>query len=269
MTEEVKVNTPTEVPAGTQVTTDTVTYSDIEVKAMEMGWRPKEEFDGDEEEFIDAKEFVRRKPLFDKIEQTGRQLKNVTKALESFKQHYTKVREVEYERALKTLKDERKSALRDGDGDRFDELDEQIKNVEKEAEQVRAAHDAPLVKEEVVHPEWQAWRNRNRWYESVGYMRKFADDVGNDMQQRGMSPAEVLKEVEKAVRKEFPQKFTNPNKANAPSVESSGAPSKGSKSLGDFELTDIERKIMNDLVRSKVLTKEEYIADLKKQKGVA
>ena len=35
----------------------------IETRALEMGWRPKEEFDGNEEDFIDAKEFVRRKPL--------------------------------------------------------------------------------------------------------------------------------------------------------------------------------------------------------------
>ena len=42
--------------------------SPIEQKAIQMGWRPKEQFEGDEEEFIDAKEFVRRQPLFDRIE---------------------------------------------------------------------------------------------------------------------------------------------------------------------------------------------------------
>lgn len=39
-----------------------------EAKALEMGWRPKEEWDGPEEDFIDAKEYVRRKSLFEKIE---------------------------------------------------------------------------------------------------------------------------------------------------------------------------------------------------------
>jgi regulator of replication initiation timing len=266
MSEELKPDVPAE---GTPEQVEQPQHNEVELKAMEMGWRPKEEFDGDEDDFIDAKEFIRRKPLFDKIEQQGRQLKNTIKALEGFKQHYTKVKEVEYERALKSLKAERKEALREGDPDRFEELDEQIQNVEKEAEQIRAAHDAPLVKEEVINPQWQSWASRNRWYESVGYMRAYADQVGNDLHKRGMEPAEVLKEVEKAVRKEFPQKFTNPNKANAPAVESSAAGSKREVASEKFELTDVERKVMNDLVRAKVLTKEEYMNDLKKQKGVA
>mgnify|MGYP000971805459 FL=1 len=45
-----------------QVQDNTPQYTDLEVKAMNMGWRPMEEFDGPEEEFIDAKEFVRRAP---------------------------------------------------------------------------------------------------------------------------------------------------------------------------------------------------------------
>ena len=44
----------------TQEQTQQVELSEIEVKAMNMGWRPIEEFDGPEDEFIDAKEFVRR-----------------------------------------------------------------------------------------------------------------------------------------------------------------------------------------------------------------
>ena len=51
------------------------TLSPIEEKAIQMGWRPKDQFEGDEEEFIDAKEFVRRQPLFDRIENQNKQLK--------------------------------------------------------------------------------------------------------------------------------------------------------------------------------------------------
>jgi hypothetical protein len=256
-----------DAPEQTQV--ETPQHTETELKAMEMGWRPKDEFSGNDDEFIDAKEFVRRAPLFDKIEQQGRQLKNTIKALESFKQHYTKVKEVEYERALTTLKAQRKEAMVEGDPDRFEQLDEQIKGVEKEADQIRAAHDTPLVREEApVAPEWKNFQARNKWYDTVGYMREYADEVGKDLHKRGMSPAEVLKAVEAAVRKEFPQKFTNPNKASAPDVEGSSTPAKRG-STEKFELNDVERQIMNNLVRAKVLTKEEYINDLKKAKGVA
>ena len=75
-------------------------HSEVELRAMEMGWRPKEEYNGDEENFIDAKEFVRRKPLFDKIEHQGKQIKAVTKALEALKTHYTRVEEAAVQKAI-------------------------------------------------------------------------------------------------------------------------------------------------------------------------
>lgn len=264
-------NTPEGVtPENTEVVVDTPERSDIEQRAIDMGWRPKEEFDGSEDDFIDAKEFVRRKPLFEKIESQGKQLKAVTRALEEFKQHYTKVEERALNAALQKLKDQRKQALSEGDGDRFETLDDQIKHVEGQVEQVKQAAAQPLVQNEPEAPaEFMQWVNKNSWYKTTGYMQKFADEVGlryaNDVKSGTMSTADVLKEVEKQVRKEFPHKFTNPNKQSAPDVESSRAPSTKSKS-GEGDLSDVERKIMNDFVRQGVMTKEQYIADLKKLK---
>jgi cytochrome c556 len=79
------------VPSGTEPTEAPVEQapqrSDIETRALEMGWRPKEEFEGSEDDFIDAKEFVRRKPLFEKIEHQSKELKQIKQALEACKGH--------------------------------------------------------------------------------------------------------------------------------------------------------------------------------------
>lgn len=235
----------------------------IEARAMEMGWRPKEDFQGDEDDFIDAKEFVRRQPLFEKIESQSKQIKAVTKALESFKTHYTRVEQAAVEKAILQLKHQRKEALSDGDGDRFELLDDEIKKAEAKVVEIEQVKQAPLVEEEVTHPEWKAFNARNPWYNSTGYMRKYADEVGVSLAQTGMSPSEVLKEVEKAVRKEFPTKFVNPNKEHAPEVGASRGISNPRKGGDENKLSDSQRKIMNDLVRQGVLTKEEYIADLR------
>lgn len=245
-------------------------YSEIELKALEMGWKPKTEFHGDEADFVDAKEFVNRKPLFDRIEHQSKQLKAVTRALDALKTHYTKVQETEFNRALSALKAERKEALRDGDADKFDELDDQIKQVETQIELVKEAAATPAVQSETEHPEFVAWVSKNSWYNNTGYMRAFADDLGSRLARQGMSPNEVLKEVEKAVRKEFPNKFVNPNKAAAPDVGSSRSPAATSSKNDDSFLTEQERKIMNTLIASdpKTFTKEKYIADLKKIKGL-
>lgn len=242
------------------------TYSEVEQRALEMGWRPREEFAGEDEDFIDAKEFVARKPLYDKIAQQSKQLKSVTQAVEALKQHYGKVQETEYQRALKALKQERKQALVDGDADKFEVLEDEIKSVERQVDVLKKEQEIPIVKEEpTIHPEFAEWQNKNRWYTDVGYMRKFADELGAQLANT-MPPAKVLAEVEKAVRKEFPHKFSNPNKANAPDVGSSGG--SGRVRGADIQMTDQEKRIMDTLVRGGHITKEKYISDLKKAKGM-
>ena len=243
-------------------------HSEVELRAMEMGWRPKEEYNGDEENFIDAKEFVRRKPLFDKIEHQGKQIKAVTKALEALKTHYTRVEEAAVQKAISQMKAQRKEALANGDGDSFELIDDEIKKAESSLAEIEKAREIPLVEEEVVNPEWNAWQSRNSWYNTAPHMKVFADQVGATLAQRGMAPAEVLKEVEKAVRKEFPQKFTNPNKASAPDVDSGGGKPKTVSKADDGFMNEQEKKVMNDLVRTGVLTKEKYISDLKAIKGL-
>jgi hypothetical protein len=244
-------------------------FTEIERRAMEMGWRPKQEFEGEEDDFIDAKEFVRRKPLFDKIEGQSKEIKNVRKALEALKQHYTKVQETEYNRALAKLQEARQEAISNADGVAFDQIDKEIRNVEKQMDVVKQAQELPLVEDEPkVHPEFAAWQNKNQWYTSVGYMRTWADEYGDKLVKQGMAPSEVLRKVEEGVRKEFPHKFTNPNKQNAPFVDNGKEGSKGAGRSEKIELTEQEERIMNTLVRSGTITKEKYLADLKAVKGI-
>lgn len=267
MSEENKVEQTTTdtIPEQTEQVSEQKELSPIEKQAMEMGWRPREEFSGEEDEFIDAKEFVRRKPLFDKIEHTNKEVKQLRKALDALRTHYTKVQETEYQRALAKLKDARQEAIRNSDGEAFEAIDTEIKRVEVEAAKIDEV--AKTTDEPVIAPEFVAWKRKNEWYDSVKYMREFADQEGIRLHSQGLSPQEVLVQVEKLVRKEFPHKFTNPNKSNAPGVEN-GKPGNTGRKEPELELTEAERKIMNTLVSTKQMTKEQYLADLKKVKGI-
>ena len=242
--------------------------SNLEQRAISMGWRPKEDFHGNEDDFIDAKEFVRRQPLFKKIESQSKQIKAVSKALEALKDHYTRVEEAAVQKAIDQMKTQRKQALVDGDGDNFELYDGEIKKAEQQLATIEQVKARPIVEEPVVNPEWSAFQTRNPWYNTTAHMRVFADQLGSELASRGMSPSDVLKKVEEEVRKEFPTKFRNPNKDSAPDVESSRGVSKTGRTNEDSFLSETERKIMNDLVRQKVLTKEKYIADLKAIRGL-
>lgn len=239
----------------------TPALSPIEQRAMEQGWRPKEEFTGEPEAFIDAAEFVRRGELFSKIEHQSKELKQVRQALEALKEHHSKVKDTEYKRALKTLEEARKQALVEGEHDRFFALEEKIEEVKAE----KQAFDEGLQEAKTVtvpdNGEFTAWTAKNTWYESNKAMRAYADKIGIELHQEGLSPSQVLKKVEEEVKKEFAHKFSNPKTSRAMAVEPSGR--SGGKS-DSFVLTTEERDIMRKLVRAGAMTEQEYMAELKK-----
>lgn len=265
MSDEITQNTPSE---PTEVTQTPVEYSDVEKRAMDMGWVPKDQYNGDPERWKSAEVFLALDEPIKRIESQSKELKAVRKALEALQEHHSKVRENEYKRAMEDLKAARRQAYQDGDLDRVEALEERIDEFKQQAEEIKQTGKIEIEPEPTVHPEFQHWLNRNPWYTSYKHMAAFADDIGLKLNAQGLSRQEVLKRVEEEVRKEFPNKFRNPNKDSAPSVESSTAKRGGSKASGEFELTEQERNIMNTLVRNKVITKEKYIADLRKVKGL-
>jgi len=242
--------------------------SAIEQKAIEMGWRPKSEFDGNEEDFIDATEFVRRKPLFEKIDNVGKELRETRKALKALQAHHEKVKEAEFQHALKALREEKKAALEAGDADKLIEIDDQI--ADAKAQEILSRTQA---KQEAAtpHPNFVQWAARNPWYKTNAELTIVADQVGAAYAASNpeKSPDDVLKYVEGRIKKLYPDNFTNPNKSRPSAVEGgTSTPSKKSvEDSSNYPLTEDERRVMMTFVRQGIMTKEQYIEDLKKVKG--
>lgn len=237
-----------------------------EVEARTAGWVPKEEYNGDENKWVDADEFVRRGPLFEKINNQSRELKEVKKTLQQLAAHHAAVKENAFKDALASLKAEKRAAFTEGDPDKIIAIDDKIDAINDQKRQFEAnrAHEVAKAVQQEVHPEFESWTNRNTWYNSSRPMRAFADALGVDLRAQGLSPSAVLKEVEKQVREEFPKKFQNPNRDKPGTVEGT---SKGSGTRSQsYDLTDVERQVMERFVRQKVMTKDEYIAELKRTK---
>lgn len=254
---------------GTEDSKETTSeLSVVEQRALEMGWRPKEEFEGNEEDFIDATEFVRRKPLFEKIDNVGKELRETKKALKALQAHHEKVKEAEFQHALKALREEKKLALEAGDADRLIEIDDQI--ADAKAQEVLNRNK---VREEAAapHPNFIQWAARNPWYKTNAELTVVADQIGTAYaaSHPDLSPNDVLKYVESRVRKLYPEQFSNPNKTRPSAVEggTSTPAKKSGGSILDYPLTDDERRVMMTFVRQNIMTKEQYIEDLKKVKG--
>lgn len=270
MTEEVKTE-------EVQEQVETPQISEVEQRAMEQGWRPKEQYEGDAAKWVDADEFLRRGELFEKIDSVkrtkDREIAQLRQSLNALETHYKRVQEVEFQRALETLKAEKKEALREGDADKVVDLDEKIAEVKDAQAEAKAeierqkaiVQDSPAA----VDPRFTAWVDRNQWYARNEEMKALADSVGlaYAKSRPGVDPQEVLSYVEKRVKAAYPENFSNPKRDKPSAVESGGGTRKGTTSVADdYTMTPDEEKVFRTLNRSNptLFTREKYIADLRK-----
>jgi hypothetical protein len=243
--------------------------TEIEQRAQADGWVPKDEWDGDPEEWRPAKEFIDRGELFKKIDSQNRTIKDIRRTLEEFGKHHSQVAQIEYQRALAALKAQKKEALSEGEFDKVINIDERIDAV-KDAQRV-AAYQQPVQIADVQesNPIFDNWVDRNSWYKTNTAMRAYADRLGNEIGGRGnISPTDLLVRIEQEIKKEFAHKFNNPNRDKPGSVE--GSSTRGSTSKSDkYALTDEERRVGERWVRTiPGFTMEKYVTELKKVKGV-
>lgn len=240
--------------------------SPVEQKARDLGWVPKEEYEGDETHWLEAAEFVRRQPLFEKIDKQNRELKEMKRTMAQFSQHHARVRETEYKRALADLKARKVEAFNEGDAAAIVAIEEKIDAVKDAQKQFEVEQAAQIKQEaEAIHPEFEAWTSRNTWYTADRAMRAYADAYGTELAAKGgKTPQEVLKEVEKKVREEFPRKFSNPNRDRPGAVEGKSAPAAGGRASSDYTPNDFERRVAEKFVKQGLYKNvNEYYKELK------
>ena len=239
-------------------------------KAMQMGWKPEAEWEGDPEDWVDAKEFIGRQKIYDRLSDANKRVKMVEKTLNEFKTHHENVAKTEYERALKTLKLERIKALEAGDSETLMEVEDRIDDVK---DKIREAKQAPKTAE--PDPEFQRvyadWSAKNTWYATDPGLRKEADILGYayvQMNGPGDSPEVVLKYIEKEIRQRHPNKFTNQQRNLPNMVEGGDGDVKKSTSTRkiDIQLSEDEERAMKKFVRLGVMTEAKYKEDLKKMR---
>jgi hypothetical protein len=265
MTEEVKDQEPKDEIV------DEVVVDPVEEQAKEQGWVTKEEWVAqgkDEKDHRTAKEFVERGELYKSIHSTKRELLQAKAALDSLSRHHQYVYEKAFQDADKKLRQEMRAAVREGDHDAVDQIEQERAQLHQEhqakvtafqREQAMAASFAQ------VPPELDAWMARNPWYNNDVDMRFDADAEGQKYLVKGGTREGLLAHVEKKMKERFPEKFgiVKRKAASSPVSDPSTRGTRRTTVAEEAGLSELETKIMNDLVKSGVMTKEQYIKELK------
>lgn len=244
-------------------TEETVEYSAVEQEAMERGWNPDKEAMPEGKEWISAGEFMRNSTFYTEINKLKRENKNIQKSFDVLTEHHRKVDEHAKKEALKQLKAEKLEALDNEDHAAVIEIDEKI-------DEVKATKTDPVDTQEVDNTAFNAFAERNAWYESNEEMRQIADDIGNGFYNRNegkVSAEQIFKHVEKQIKGLYPDQFKPAsNRQTVAAVESGNGnrpASKGAKSkFTAKDLTPEQRRVMKRFASTGVLTEAEYIKEL-------
>lgn len=246
-----------------------VEFSAAEQKAMESGWKPKDQYSGDPDKWVSAEEFNRRGELFDKIDIQNREIKEMRKAMREILEHQTTVREQAYREALKTLKEEKAKAVEEGNSAAFiaaESKEEELKQawtVEKQEQKAQIKQGPSEV--------FMNFLSENRWYQADQEKREYADRIGITYAKRlGIEPGTATPEQEAAVLDyvvtKVNEKYAPTKKAAAVEAgKGSGAASTQSQSKGGIKESDLsptEKRAMENFVRWGVMTKAEYLKSL-------
>jgi uncharacterized phage infection (PIP) family protein YhgE len=276
MTEEVKKEEVVEEKP--QVTESTEPeLSEVEQQAYKEGWRPKEQFAGDEGKWIPADEFMRRKPLFERIDslksetfQTRKELTDLKKTMKELADHHKRVRETEYQRAIDDLKAQRRLALRESDVEAVEAIEEKMDQVKTEKVEFEAQQKAEQKQQAQVGPtpEFVQWVQENPWYNTNKEMHDFAEATGAAYigSKPNASPKEVFEYVNKQTRRAFPETFESA-RARRPSPVDSGETTSSRPSRDDFKLSPVEEEVARRFEESGAMTRKQYIEELKRTRG--
>ncbi|MHB8602186.1 MAG: hypothetical protein ACYC9R_06390 [Nitrosotalea sp.] len=246
-------------------------YTDIEQRAIDQGWQPKEKWDGDPEDHRSAKEYLDRGELLGKIKTQSQQIREVKEMLNHLSVHNQKVYLAGYENAVRQLKQARLNALKEGEVEVVGQIEDRIEEHNRAIDTIK---NTPVVRQQTEDqsPVYQDWLKSNSWYLADESMRHWANGMAiafaNKHKAEGVSEDQIYNHLTKEVREKFPGMF---RKAGAPNPDGEGRQSNrgNTRSAGDeFEallrdFNEDDARAARNLVKTGVLTKERYVADYK------
>lgn len=182
---------------------------DIEIKARQMGWRPREEFRGPDHKWVDAEEFVERgeswvpylkerNSYFERTVQTQqKEIDELKGMIAEGNDRLRRSEQIGYKRAMRELEQRKSEAIANADPVEVRRVEAEIQELgpePKPAQQAAQANQRPA-------PEVTEWVENNPWVRQTGRAWRMAVEELNEVQRDApmMPLADQLAEVKKRI----------------------------------------------------------------------
>lgn len=230
---------------------------DYEAEASKRGWTPREQYKG-RQPWVDAKEFMLRQPIFDKIHERDSKIEILQANVEALKEMLESQYESGYNTAKAELEQAKQEALRENDLEAYVEVQEKLASLEVDHQKAKTKAAPKQVAEQApvqeAPKEFTDWLDDNLWYTESPVLAKEADRVSKEIQADFEGNlVGLLDEVTKRVSMKYPKSryFTKSNRPVAPAVEGSSRMSnKPNKTYTLDDLRPEERKIVENMIKT-------------------
>lgn len=178
--------------------------SDVEKRAKELGWVPKDQFRGRPDNHIDAETFVqRRTDEFNSLKDENRDLR---RSFDELKKQIAQRDRTYAERDINKVKEQRLKAVQDGDIDAFNHYEREIETINKQVPTYEPERAEPQIPDE-VRREVDRFVGRNEWYEKDAQLQKEAQVRFGIIEQTypNLTIAEKLNMTEQEMRRMYPK----------------------------------------------------------------
>ncbi len=254
---------PVDPPKETPVETAPELSSEEQL-AADNGWVPKDQWKGDPDSWRPAKEFNDRGEFFKRIDRLEHKNKELQQAMTFLTDQQKRQYMAGFNDAINKLRAQRDHALEEGDNLQAQRINDKIDEVKEKAKEAQVAmKPAPAAPPE-PSATYTNWASRNDWYTKDKVLTKFAEAVGATFKEENpqSSETDMLRHVETEVKREFAHKFS-PKGPPSPDGEGRGATNKtsstGKYSSVEGTLTSEQKTIMNTIIKTTGMTKEEYL----------
>ena len=249
---------------GTEVEVSEVDEETL-AEAKRQGWVPQSDYNGPEDRWVDADTFVKKGKEINALlrkdnEFLKREVSEMKTTMMEFKKFHADTEKRAYDRAMLDLRDQKKEAINTGDGDKVLQIDDAI----DELKQARAIEKVEVRPSNQPDPTFVQWNEDNPWFGKDTELTEEANLIGEVIKRKQptLIGEAFLDEVTKRVKKAYPEKFTNTNRARPSPVEGTTAPKsnqKGGKGYND--LPPEAKQACQKFEKQGLITREAYLKE--------
>ena len=228
-----------------------------EESARKKGWKPKEEFDGDPEVWVDAEEFIKREPFFDKFKHQNKKIKELERTISGMTQHYNAAVANGVKNAIAQLQQRKETAIEDGDK-------ELVRAIDAEIDRQKASPQMPVVNPDMLVI--NQWVGENKWFNSDPVAQAAAIKLDEKLKDEEPDVEVRLSRVKEEIEKRFPEHFPakqKPTTQHPPPIEGARTPQKGQPKYDKSRLSPEQKTVYEHMVvRNKIMSHDQYFKDL-------